>query len=177
MRSAGHRKLASGWLAAALVLFVAGWPLPARGQTDSGSAFSGHSMALASATAPGKSQDVLRELVDPHSGDHWLLLRDPSHAGGPGRLVLAPKRCGVPAGSSTRSSAVTGAVPVIRAGDTLVVEEHTAIADARLEAVALNAAPVGQNLNARLKVGGKVVRVMAEGRGLAVLAEDGWEQR
>ena len=36
--------------------------------------------------------NVIREIDDPHSGDRWLLLRDPNRPGGPGRLVLAPQR-------------------------------------------------------------------------------------
>jgi hypothetical protein len=61
---------------------------------------------------------------------------------------------------------------VIHAGDRLIVEENTAVVESRLEAVALGPAVVGSPLDARLKVGGKVVRAVALGRGRAAfLAE------
>ena len=65
---------------------------------------------------------------------------------------------------------------MIHAGDALVVEEHTAVVDARLEAVALAPAAVGAEFSARLKVGGKVVRAGALAAGRAVLApeSEGW---
>jgi flagella basal body P-ring formation protein FlgA len=59
--------------------------------------------------------------------------------------------------------------PVIFAGDRLVVEEHTARADAVLEARALSSAAPGAAFNARLTVGGRVVRAVALGPGHAAL--------
>jgi flagella basal body P-ring formation protein FlgA len=58
---------------------------------------------------------------------------------------------------------------VIRAGDELVVEENTVVVEARLEARALGSASLGNTLHARLKMGGKVVPVVALGPGRAAL--------
>src|ERR1017187_626708 len=32
---------------------------------------------------------VVREIDDPHSGNHWLLIDDPNSPGGPGRMILS----------------------------------------------------------------------------------------
>lgn len=58
---------------------------------------------------------------------------------------------------------------MIRAGDALIVEEHTAVVDARLEAIALGSASKDAQFKARLKIGGRVVRVTALGPGGAML--------
>jgi hypothetical protein len=106
--------------------------------------------------------EIVREIDDPHTGARWLLMRDPSHPAGPGRLVLAGGfrnhlRPGDPGVEPSRT--------VIRAGDRLVVEENTPVVEARLEAVALGPAVLGSPLEVRLKIGGKVVRAVALGPG------------
>jgi flagella basal body P-ring formation protein FlgA len=58
-------------------------------------------------------------------------------------------------------------IPVIRSGDRLIVEEHTARVDAVLEARAMNPAAVGGALDVRLTIGGVVVRAVALGPGRA----------
>ena len=96
-------------------------------------------------------------------------MRDPVHPGGPGRLVLVagPGIEPASAGSSDRKRPARSAAklaplhPVIHAGDALIVEEHTAVVDARLEAVALGPAVEGASFGARLKIGGRVVRAVA----------------
>ena len=50
-----------------------------------------------------------------------------------------------------------------------MVEEHTPVVDARLEAVALNPAMAGSVFNVRLSVGGRTMRAVALGPGRAVL--------
>jgi flagella basal body P-ring formation protein FlgA len=62
--------------------------------------------------------------------------------------------------------------PVIHAGEALVLEEHTEVADARLEAVALESAVIGAKFRARLRIGGKVVRVVAQAAGRASIAPE-----
>lgn len=113
--------------------------------------------------------EIVREIDDPHTGDRWLLMRDNNLPGGPGRLVLV-------AGERNRAGAIqrpanwgseTLHLPMIRAGDQLIVEEHTAIADAVLEARAMNPAALGSMLNVRLAIGGRVVRAVAAGPGRA----------
>ena len=51
-----------------------------------------HSVAqvLPSANAQAEKQtDIVREIDDPHTGDRWMLVRDPLHPGGPGSLYCA----------------------------------------------------------------------------------------
>lgn len=121
--------------------------------------------------------EIFCEIDDRQTGGQWLVTRDTAHPGGPGRIVRVE---GLKAGGQPGSSAAAlalgksaaGAVPalpVIHAGDALIVEEHTAVVDARLEAVALGAAARGAELKARLKIGGKVVRVVAVAAGRAEL--------
>ena len=132
---------------------------------------------LPSANAQAEKQtDVVREIDDPHIGDRWMLVRDPVHPGGPGRLVLAADVNGIRLGKMTvaprmpapRSSS-TPERSVIHAGDKLIVEEHTAIVDARLEGIALSPAIGRAFLRVRLSIGGEVVRAMAVGPALAEL--------
>jgi hypothetical protein len=121
--------------------------------------------AAAGSPAPG---DVIREIDDPHTGQRWLLERNGEHPGGPGRLVPAGFRRKAPGGASALNTEEEARLhPVIRAGDRLVVEEHTARADAALEARALASAAAGAVFDARLSIGGKVVRVVALGPGRA----------
>ncbi len=120
------------------------------------------------------NSEVLRQIEDPSTGDLWLLLRDANRPGGPGRLVLIRQRSNAEraafGGLAQPSSA--GERPVIRTGDSLLVEEHTAVVDTRLEAVALESAAKGARLKARLKIGGKVVRVVAISSGRAGFAPE-----
>jgi hypothetical protein len=122
--------------------------------------------------------EVVREIDDPNTGARWLLTRDSNRLGGPGRMVLAAEprgqalniaanATGTGAGQFHTGSAQAQAA--IRAGDRLIVEQDTAVVEARLEAVALNSAAVGSQFNARLALGGKVVHVMALAPGRAAL--------
>jgi flagella basal body P-ring formation protein FlgA len=70
----------------------------------------------------------------------------------------------------------SGASLVIRPGDFLLIEEHTAAADLYLEGVALESAELGGTINARLKLAGKIVKVTAVERGKAALARRGEDQ-
>jgi len=127
---------------------------------------------------------VIRVIDDAATGDRWLLMRDASDPGGPGRMVRATSTS---AGSTdgfeseaARIAAVRAAnrvarpamAPVIRAGDAVIVEEHSTVVDARLEATALGSAGPGSEFEARLKIGGKAIRVVALGPGRAVLESE-----
>jgi hypothetical protein len=123
-------------------------------------------------TLEGVRGEVMREIDDPHTGDRWLLVRDDQYPGGPGRMVLvSAQRLG--AGGAFRRavepSGEAGTPPVIRAGDRLIVEEHTPVVDAVLAARALTSASVGAALDVRLTMGGRVVRAVAQAPGRAVI--------
>jgi len=164
----GCRAIA-GWLALSFV--GSAWA-----QSAAGAAASPEGMRVIAAPEgsidPGGS--VLREIEDPATGDLWLLVRDPSRPAGPGRLVLARQR------SSSQEKkdhdpalpAPAGERPLIHTGDALIVEEHTAVVDTRLEGVALGPAVAGAYFRARLKIGGKVVRVEAVSPGHAVFGPE-----
>jgi hypothetical protein len=136
--------------------------------------------------------EVVREIDDPNSGERWLLVRDSQQPGGPGHLLQAGQmqadeaRGGQvqlqtlqrePDGAARQTAAAPAELkflPVIRTGDRLVVEEHTPVVDAVLEARALHPAAPGAVFEARLSIGGRVVRVVALGPGRAELeAETG----
>jgi hypothetical protein len=137
--------------------------------------------ALGHGQAPGR---VMREIIDGATGDRWLLVRDAAHSGGPGRMVRVARgdedsrreSKNEPAQPGTQSAAHAAPGPVtapaIRAGDAVMVEEHSPVVDARLEATALGSAEAGAELEARLKMGGKTVRVKALGPGRAELVPE-----
>ena len=99
--------------------------------------------------------DTERTIVDPATGQRWALLRDSAHPGGPGRLEP------LAAGQGRASTPVAKPVCVIRAGDRIVVEEHTSAVDLSLEAVAMHRAAEGEGVRARLVAGGAVVMARA----------------
>ena len=126
----------------------------------------------------GKSVRAVRSIDDSHSGVHWLLVRDPRHPAGPGRLVnLASEQGNGTASISHEHEALAYRdlrlpLPVvIRAGDPLIVEDVAGCASARLEAVALGPATVGSEFRVRLRIGGAVIKVVAVAQGHAKIAD------
>jgi len=116
--------------------------------------------------------ELVREIDDPHTGVRWLLMRNDANPGGPGRFTLVATGRSAAEGGPKRPVNTTKEArlhPVIRAGDRLIVEEHTAVVNVTLEARALSPATLGAVLKARLMIGGKVVRVVALGPGRAEL--------
>lgn len=165
--------------AAAVVLAAIAF-LPVAGQAP---APVGPGQGLRVASAGGSASGrIVREIDDPHTGKRWLLLSDPANSGGPGRLVVAPRGADRASGSTTSPAArqlgraLASLRPIIRAGDRIVVEEHSAIVDARLAAVALGPAGEGSFLAARLAIGGRVVRVLAVAPGRAEIVVESEEQ-
>jgi hypothetical protein len=129
------------------------------------------------AAGPNRAADAaaVRVIRDPHNGICWLLERDSENPGGPGRMVLLNDLEGTKAGSLRTPvqlpMAYQGSPPlVIRSGDRLVIEEHSALVEARLEATSMGLAVQGAEFNARLAIGGKVVRAVALAPGLAAFA-------
>jgi len=179
MNSLGRWKFGIGQMAAVtLATLTMGQALQACGQSTSGSAASGRAPVASSDAAPARAPEIVREMVDPSSGEQWLLLRDPAHRGAPGRLVLAAQKLSVNGASSHSQPPTRARELVIRVGDALIVEERSNVLDTQLEAVALASAHDGQPLEARLKIGGKVVRVVAESKGRAILTPigGGWHE-
>ena len=169
MRMGLKRSLGAGVL-------VLGAALAACAQSSAGSGAQVmlSSGGLASVETQGQrvQGEVVREIDDPHTGDRWLLLRNDQVPGGPGLLVLVVAHRNASVGAALRAAGQTGEtqfLPVIRAGDRLIVEEHTARVDAVLEARALNPAAPGTAFDARLTIGGNVVRAVALGPGRAAL--------
>jgi len=73
--------------------------------------------------------------------------------------------------SIPRPEVATSPAPaLIRAGEHLCVERHSAVVDVQLEAVALGSASAGSEFSARLVIGGRVVRAVAVGQGHATFA-------
>lgn len=155
--------LRTGWAVATVAGMVLGVSIPAA------SAAAGRTRIAASAAQEAGSAEVLREIDDPATGNRWLLERDGAHLGGPGRLVLLAKQAGAAGRRAVFEKAVTpdSLAPVIRAGDAVILEAHTAVMDAELETFALTAAPAGSPLRVRLKLGGRVVTAIALAPGRA----------
>jgi hypothetical protein len=119
--------------------------------------------AVAEPVAPAPVH-VFREIKDPQSGADWVILPNAANPGGPGRMVLERQ---VSPSNATAEAKKIAPIVAIHLGDRVVVEEHTRVAEAYLEAVALEPAVAGGSFRVRLKIGGKVVRVMAIAPGRA----------
>lgn len=72
-----------------------------------------------------------------------------------------------------RAPKLAAAKPVIHAGEAVQVEEHSAVVDANLQAVALSSAAPGGILRVRLRIGGRVLRARAVAAGRATLEPAG----
>ncbi len=136
--------------------------------------------SIRSATEVNQSLEagVLKEIDDSCTGDRWLLVRDTDHPAGPGRLVRITRtgRLVQTGGQEATipNSREGAAVPVIHTGDALILEESTPLVEARLEARAMGPAVCGGEFEARLAIGGKIVRAVALGKGRAAfLAPEG----
>lgn len=148
----------------------------------------------ASSRVPSRGE-LLREFTDPCLGTHWQLLADPVHPEGPRRLVLlepvgsrrsgrgddvATARLGTVANVNAPPRG-EGDLPnlapplAIRAGDRVTVDQETPLLHARLQAVALESAGVGQRMRVRLGAGtipqsslsATVIAVLVTGTGQA----------
>jgi hypothetical protein len=136
-------------------------------------------VAQALVSDPAKAQagagNTFRLIRDLHTGARWLLERNAGNPAGPGRMVLLNSQDGalfesaIAKRSAPRMSPEVQ-YPVIRSGDRLVVEENSALVEARLEAVALGPAAEGAEFKVRLEIGGKVVQAVALGPGRAAFA-------
>ncbi|MFZ2022585.1 MAG: hypothetical protein ACLPZY_17580 [Terracidiphilus sp.] len=167
MRSGGKRRYAS--MVLVFIAIAAAETAPAQTAKENRDC-AGANDAAAIVVLPARSASAaLGEIDDPATGDRWLMERNEMHPEGPGRLVRLAGVGGAAGGFASavkvrRQDAAGSDVSrqiVIHDGDVLVLEEHTALVDARLEAVALGSAMRGEELRVRLKIGGKVVRAVA----------------
>lgn len=130
----------------------------------------------------GRASEIIRTIDDPNLGDRWLLMRSAGQFGGPGRL-LRTRQEGVqssatflggstkpaPSGTDPATDPATDPSWRVRAGEPVLVEEHSAVVDAYLEGVALGPASAGTLFRVRLRVGARIVDAVAMGPGRAVL--------
>jgi hypothetical protein len=127
--------------------------------------------------------EIVREIDDAGTGNRWLLERDARHPGGPGRMVRAEamvaqraaaqgahERVALGSGGTTAFPASPSQAPLIHSGDRLIVEQHSRVLDAALEAVALGPAALGGEFRVRLAVGGAVILAVATAPGRAIIA-------
>jgi hypothetical protein len=139
-------------------------------------------MVVSAPDSARAADEIVREIDDPTTGDRWLLERDSQHPGGPGRMVLAAqgKALPPPARASIEDAGkrfeTNTPVALIRSGDRLIVEEHTRLVDAVLEAIALVPAREGEALRVRLSIGGRVMNAVAIAPGRALLSSDSGAQ-
>jgi|SRR5579872_2808297 len=112
----------------------------------------------------------------------WVLARADATAGGPGQWhFLQQRRCPVSTKTSIREAGLTASsshipgvhtVPLIRAGDQIVVEDHSSLVAASFRARALDSACAGESLRVRLSFAATVIRVEAVGPGTALLTRE-----
>jgi hypothetical protein len=125
----------------------------------------------------------IRSIEDRGTHQHWILLQNLNRPAAPALLLQGAQ--GLPcgrfriekSGSRSKSDARSFQPPVIRAGDYLIVSEHSSELDADLEATALKSAVIGNSLTVRLKAGGRTLSVIATGPGRATFLQKGIEVR
>jgi hypothetical protein len=125
-------------------------------------------------------------LIDACLGKTWLLQQDAQHPERPGRWIeqatddTADADRSHPAGDGVthhvRGRAFTAVLPVVRAGDAVIVDQASDKVRARLRAVALGTAGLNRELQVRLQVEqsdgsmrqGRVISVVAAGQGVVL---------
>jgi hypothetical protein len=123
---------------------------------------------------------AVRIIDDQGTGRHWLMVRRLDRPETPASLLPLNEECFELLVSDLKKKLPIAAhqkgAPVIRAGDRVLLLDSSAIADVRLEAVALGPATTGQELTVRLKLGGHLLRAVATAQGSVRMA-DGNEVR
>jgi hypothetical protein len=125
----------------------------------------------------------IRTIEDSGTHQHWILLQNLSRPAAPALLLqgVSDFLCARPRNekAESRSTSVfrSLSLPVIHAGDYLIVSEHTRVLDTDLEATALKPAAIGDSLTVRLKFGGQVLSVIATAPGRATLSQKRSEVR
>jgi hypothetical protein len=126
---------------------------------------------------------AVRIIDDQATGHRWLLVKQLDRPEAPALLLQiadAPS-CSklLPAESEGRFSIAHQVFPrqIIRPGDSVILSEDSPVAEARLEAVAIQPAAAGQSLTVRLKLGGHLLRAVAIAPGRALLVQGREVQR
>lgn len=107
---------------------------------------------------------VIRSFEDAGTHQSWTVVQDKKQPAAPARLVgaaILPTAGRASAEESGEESLQMASRLIIHSGDSLIVDEHTAIVDARLQATALGAAAQGERLRVRLKIGDRIVPAIA----------------
>lgn len=125
---------------------------------------------------------AVRIIEDRGTRLRWLLIEDLSRPTAPALLRRAPGDLSCASPRTTETDArftpplLDISFPVIHAGDSIILSEHTRILDAELEATALKGAAAGEPLPVRVKFGGRIVHAVASGPGRATLAVEARER-
>ena len=121
---------------------------------------------------------AVRIIDDQATGRRWLLVKQLDRPEAPGLLlqIADDQSCSklLPAGTEGRFPIAHQVLPlqVIRPGDSVILSEDSPVADARLEAIAIEPAAAGQSLTVRLKLGGHLLRAVAIAPGSALLVRE-----
>ena len=144
---------------------------------ESATVLSISSSAAATAVHAADQRTPVREIDDPQTGARWMLYA--STDGGPGKLLLVQPGVDPLVQSGVLANHTTTGVwnqvplqlkPIIRGGERVLVEEHTPVVDALLEAIALGPARQDATLRVRLKIGGAIVQAVVLGPGRVAFA-------
>lgn len=174
-KQAGSRE--AGWKRAVVFSAVLSI-LPLVAQSGRGASAAAQGAAKAENPAANGPMEAVRTIADPATGDCWLLEPNLRHPEGPGRLVRkgpGDPSCHWTAGElgarPTRAGKRAG-MPVVRAGERIVVEEKTPVVDVRLETVAMEPGWTGMVVRVRPRTGGRVLQAMILGPGRARLVQE-----
>ena len=116
---------------------------------------------------------AIRVIVDPHTHAQWLVERDSARPFRPARIRLITPAEVCPftrSGHEAFRPFSSLRAAVIHAGEQVEVIEHTATVEARLEAIALSEAAVGETILVRLKANKRTVRGISLGSGFVALS-------
>jgi hypothetical protein len=177
------RYLMFSWVTWRAIIFLAAvLTLPGQCQQSTQAARNRSDTCLNAVEDPSNIATQYREIgtiEDLGTHRHWILLRNLSRPASPAVLVETPSSlsCGRTSGEMSELLSAPDvrrfSLPVIHAGDYLIVSEHTRVFDADLEATALKTAAIGDSLTVRLKFGGRTLSVVATAPGRASLFEEG----
>ena len=122
---------------------------------------------------------VLRSFDDPGTAQQWFLLRDPSQPARPAKLIVVVHHRSdrTDRVSGRRSHSVTEGsgsdLPLVRAGDKIVLSEHSPGVESRFEATALSTASLGHVVSVRVDVWGRVLQAVVTGDARAEIQAEG----